>query len=83
MTSNGSQHGQSAAKEIGATCPVVPSLDLLLPMEAAQTLRMKTSRIYALIRAGRLPVIKVGRRYLIVRVDLEAFVLSLRVEGLE
>ena len=52
---------------------------LLTADEVAALLRVPRSTIYELTRTRRLPHIKVGRRTLFVRVDLDAWVMSQRV----
>jgi excisionase family DNA binding protein len=52
---------------------------LLTADEVAALLRVPRSTIYELTRTRRLPHIKVGRRTLFVRVDLDAWVAANRV----
>ena len=53
---------------------------LLTADEVAALLRVPRSTVYELTRSRRLPHIKVGRRTLFVRVDLDAWVVANRVE---
>jgi excisionase family DNA binding protein len=50
--------------------------------QASKLLRVSTWLLYQAIRAGELPVIRWGRRVVIQREDLAAFVHSRRDEGL-
>ena len=52
---------------------------LLTADEVAALLRVPRSTVYELTRTRRLPHIKVGRRTLFVRVDLDAWVVANRV----
>jgi len=52
---------------------------LLTADEVAALLRVPRSTVYELTRSRRLPFIKVGRRTLFVRVDLDAWVAANRV----
>lgn len=52
---------------------------LLTVEEVARLLRLPRSTVYELTRTRRLPHIKVGRRTLFVRVDLDAWVVANRV----
>lgn len=52
---------------------------LLTADEVASLLRVPRSTVYELTRTRRLPHIKVGRRTLFVRVDLDAWVVANRV----
>jgi excisionase family DNA binding protein len=52
---------------------------LLTAEEVAALLRVPRSTVYELMRTRRLPHIKVGRRTLFVRVDLDAWVVANRV----
>ena len=52
---------------------------LLTADEVAGLLRVPRSTVYEMTRTRRLPFIKVGRRTLFVRVDLDAWVLANRV----
>jgi excisionase family DNA binding protein len=47
--------------------------------EVAALLRVPRSTVYELTRTRRLPHVKVGRRTLFVRVDLDAWVMANRV----
>lgn len=47
--------------------------DLLSCDEVADMLRVSVDRVWALIRAGELPAIRVGKPYRIKRSDLEDF----------
>jgi excisionase family DNA binding protein len=49
---------------------------LLTADEVAALLRVPRSTVYELTRSRRLPFIKVGRRTLFVRLDLEAWVVD-------
>src|SRR5690349_9222331 len=50
--------------------------------QASKLLRVSTWVLYQSIRAGELPVIRWGRRVVLQREDLAAFILSRRDEGL-
>ena len=52
---------------------------LLTADEVAALLRVPRSTVYELTRSRRLPFIKVGRRTLFVRLDLDAWVIENRV----
>jgi excisionase family DNA binding protein len=52
---------------------------LLTADEVAALLRVPRSTVYELTRNWRLPFIKVGRRTLFVRLDLDAWVLENRI----
>ena len=52
---------------------------LLNADEVAALLRVPRSTVYELTRTRRLPFVKVGRRTLFVRVDLESWVVANRV----
>jgi excisionase family DNA binding protein len=52
---------------------------LLTADEVAALLRVPRSTVYELTRTRRLPHVKVGRRTLFVRVDLDAWVMANRV----
>jgi excisionase family DNA binding protein len=52
---------------------------LLTADEVAALLRVPRSTVYELTRTRRLPHIKVGRRTLFVRVDLDAWIVANRV----
>jgi excisionase family DNA binding protein len=52
---------------------------LLTADEVAALLRVPRSTVYELTRTRRLPHVKVGRRTLFVRVDLESWVVASRV----
>ena len=52
---------------------------LLTADEVAALLRVPRSTVYELTRARRLPHVKVGRRTLFVRADLETWVVDSRV----
>ena len=52
---------------------------LLTADEVAALLRVPRSTVYELTRTRRLPHIKVGRRTLFVRLDLDAWVVEQRV----
>jgi excisionase family DNA binding protein len=52
---------------------------LLTANEVAELLRVPRSTVYELTRTRRLPFIKVGRRTLFVRVDLDARVVANRI----
>ena len=49
------------------------------PARNAALLRVPRSTVYELTRSRRLPFVKVGRRTLFVRVDLDAWVVANRV----
>jgi excisionase family DNA binding protein len=49
---------------------------LLTADEVAALLRVPRSTVYELTRSRRLPFIKIGRRTLFVRLDLEAWVIE-------
>lgn len=59
---------------MGGSC-----LPLLTADEVAELLRVPRSTVYELTRTRRLPFVKVGRRTLFVRVDLESWVVQNRV----
>ena len=63
------------ATEAGAE-PALFTLDA-----AARHLSLGRTKIYALIADGRIPTVRIGRRRLIRRADIEAFVAALEVEG--
>lgn len=52
---------------------------LLRPEEAAQLLSLGRTKVYELVRSGRLGSVKVGKRRLIPRKALEQFVEGLTV----
>jgi excisionase family DNA binding protein len=52
---------------------------LLTADDVAELLRVPRSTVYELTRTRRLPFVKVGRRTLFVRVDLESWVVENRV----
>jgi excisionase family DNA binding protein len=52
---------------------------LLTADEVAALLRVPRSTVYELTRSRRLPFIKVGRRTLFVRVDLDEWVMANRI----
>ena len=52
---------------------------LLTADEVAALLRVPRSTVYELTRTRRLPHVKVGRRTLFVRADLETWVVEIRV----
>ena len=52
---------------------------LLTADDVAELLRIPRSTVYELTRTRRLPFVKVGRRTLFVRVDLESWVVENRV----
>ena len=52
---------------------------LLNADEVAALLRVPRSTVYELTRTRRLPFVRVGRRTLFVRVDLESWVVANRV----
>lgn len=62
-----------------ATTRTPLSEPLLTAEEVASLLRVPRSAVYELTRTRRLPHIKVGRRTLFVRVDLDAWVVANRV----
>ena len=45
--------------------------------EAARSIGVGRSTLYAIIKSGRLPVRKLGSRTLVLKIDLEAFVADL------
>ncbi|HEY8425788.1 MAG TPA: helix-turn-helix domain-containing protein [Limnochordales bacterium] len=53
---------------------VVDPLESLTVPEVAQILRLDVSRVYRLIREGRLPGYRIGRTVRVRRATLEAFV---------
>lgn len=55
-------------------------MELLTLQEATETLRLGETMIYKIIGKGDLPVVRIGRRVLIRRQDLEAFILA-RLDG--
>lgn len=55
-------------------------MELLTLHEATETLRLGESMIYKIIGKGDLPVVRIGRRVLVRRQDLEAFI-EARLEG--
>jgi excisionase family DNA binding protein len=64
---------------VAAVDPTPLSEPLLTADEVAALLRVPRSTIYELTRSRRLPFIKVGRRTLFVRLDLDAWVVENRV----
>jgi len=46
----------------------------LTVQEAAETISLHPNTVYALIAKGRLPAIRLGRKYLISRIELEKWV---------
>lgn len=48
--------------------------DILKPVEAAEILRISKSEIYRQLQTGGLPYIAIGKRKLIRRADLEAWI---------
>ena len=56
---------------------------LLTADEVAALLRVPRSTVYELTRTRRLPHVKVGRRTLFVRADLETWVVESRVTPLQ
>lgn len=53
----------------------MPTEPLLLDIEsAAETLGIGRSTLFGLIRAGEMPIVKIGKRTLIRRADLDAFI---------
>jgi excisionase family DNA binding protein len=52
-------------------------LTLTVP-EAAAELNISRSQLYIMLRRGELPSIKIGRRRVVIRDDLVAYVKSLR-----
>ena len=59
--------------------PRALSEPLLTADEVAALLRVPRSTVYELTRTRRLPHVKLGRRTLFVRVDLDAWVMANRV----
>jgi excisionase family DNA binding protein len=59
--------------------PTPLSEPLLTADEVAALLRVPRSTVYELTRTRRLPHVKVGRRTLFVRADLETWVVASRV----
>jgi excisionase family DNA binding protein len=47
--------------------------DVLRPAEAAKALRLGRNTVYELVRQGRLPAVRVGRRLLIPKRGVERF----------
>jgi excisionase family DNA binding protein len=45
--------------------------------ETAQLLRIGRSKLYILINEGKLPVVKLGKRVLVKRTDVETLLISL------
>ena len=66
----------------GPPTPQPLSEPLLTADEVAALLRVPRSTVYELTRTRRLPHIKVGRRTLFVRGDLDAWVIEQRVKTL-
>jgi excisionase family DNA binding protein len=67
-------------RDNGAAAERTPlSEPLLTADEVAALLRVPRSTVYELTRTCRLPHIKVGRRTLFVRMDLDAWVVANRV----
>src|SRR6476661_4436622 len=62
--------------------PLGDQPQFLTVAQASKLLRISTWVLYQAIRAGELPVIRWGRRVVLQREDLVAFVLSMRDEGL-
>ena len=58
-------------------------MTLLTPKEAAQYLRRPLSGIWSLVRTGSLPAIRDGRRDLILKEDLEAYVKARRTTPMD
>lgn len=54
---------------------------LLTADDVAALLRVPRSTVYELARNRRIPYLKVGRRTLFVRADLEAWIVAERVEA--
>jgi excisionase family DNA binding protein len=50
--------------------------DLLTPAEVAERWHVRRARIYALIQAGALPVVRLGRSVRVPQQALEAFIAS-------
>ena len=62
--------------------PLGDQPQFLTVQQASKLLQVSTWVVYQAIRAGELPVIRWGRRVVLQREDLAAFVLSRRDEGL-
>ena len=62
--------------------PLEDQPQFLTVQQASRLLQVSTWVLYQAIRAGELPVIRWGRRVVLQREDLAAFVLSRRDEGL-
>ncbi len=75
LTTDQTEH-QSIAVPLGDQPP------FLTVQQASKLLQVSTWVLYQAIRAGELPVIRWGRRVVLQREDLAAFVLSRRDEGL-
>ena len=64
------------------TTPTLLSEPLLTADEVAALLRVPRSTVYELTRTRRLPHVKIGRRTLFVRGDLDAWIVAQRVKTL-
>ena len=62
--------------------PLGDQPQFLTVQQASKLLQVSTWVLYQAVRAGELPVIRWGRRVVLQREDLAAFVLSRRDEGL-
>jgi excisionase family DNA binding protein len=69
-----SEDGSSNGHALGAL-----SEPLLTADEVSALLRVPRSTVYELTRTRRLPFVKIGRRTLFVRIDLDAWVIEQRV----
>ena len=75
-------HHNGAAPAVNGEVHAAPqalSEPLLTADEVAALLRVPRSTVYELTRTRRLPHVKLGRRTLFVRVDLDAWVMANRV----
>lgn len=59
----------------------LPSSDLLTVKETYGVLRIGRNKFYDLVRDGHLTTVKIGRRTLVRRSDLDAFVAALGKAG--
>jgi excisionase family DNA binding protein len=55
--------------------------EFLTPSEVARTLKTVHATALAYIRSGQIPASRIGRRYVVRRSDLDAFVAARRVTG--